>query len=180
MWDDKPLSPVSQNTCELNPNFCYLRQCGPNEKKNREGTHTNTHTLTKMKQESDDEKTSSQWANTSLVPNVPSTDNDQGGFPPTTRRWNLRWTRRIGYQGTRSTLHFTVRWKSVSSEHDISYLHNYNRHTKLKKKKTHINASSIHSINASYIHSLLNASYTFFKCIIHSSHKTHRTFTHFS
>ena len=48
---------------------------------------------------------------------------------------------------------------------------------KKKKNNTHINASSIHSINASHIHSLLNASYIF-KRIIHSSHKTHRTFTH--
>ena len=119
--------------------------------------HTQTHTLTKMKQESDDEKTSSQWANTSLVTNVQSTDENQGGLSPTTRRWNLRWARRIGYQGTRSTLHFTVRRTSVSSEHDISYLHNHNSHTNSKKKK-HINASPIHPINASYTHSPVNAS----------------------
>ena len=151
MWDDKPLSPVSQNTCELHPNLCHLRQCGPNEKTGRE--HTQTHTLTKMKQESDDEKTSSQWANTSLVPNVPSTDNDQGGFPPTTRRWNLRWTRRIGYQDTRSTLHFTVRRKSVSSEHDISYLHNHYKPHKLKKKNTH--KRIVHSFHKRIVHSLI-------------------------
>ena len=60
--------------------------------------------------------------------------------------------------------------------------------TQTQKKKTHINASPIHSINASYIHSLLNApsihpinaSYTHspvnaspihLKRIVHSSHK---------
>ena len=43
MWDDKPLSPVSQNTCELHPNLCHLRQCGPNEKKQGGNTHKHTH-----------------------------------------------------------------------------------------------------------------------------------------
>ena len=48
-------------------------------KKNREGTHTNTH-IDKNEAQSDDGKTSSQWANTSLVTNVPSTDDNQGDF----------------------------------------------------------------------------------------------------
>ena len=125
------------------------------KKKQGENTHINTH-IDENEAQSDDGKTSSQWANTSLVTNVQSTDNNQGGLSPTTRRWNLRWTRRIGYQDTRSTLHFTVRWKSVSSEHAISYLHNHNSHT--NSKKTHINASPIHFINASYIHPFINAS----------------------
>ena len=59
------------------------------KKKNREETHINTH-IDKDEAQSDDGKTSSQWANTSLVTNVQSTDNNQGGLPPTTRRWNLR------------------------------------------------------------------------------------------
>ena len=58
-------------------------------KKNREETHINTH-IDENEAQSDDGKTSSQWANTSLVTNVQSTDNNQGGLPPTTRRWNLR------------------------------------------------------------------------------------------
>ena len=87
--------------------------------------------------------------------------------------------------------HFTLLCGENRSHQSMTF-HIYTTTTDIqtqKKKNTHINASSIHSINASYIHSLLNASYIFLnassillikrivhsliflKRIVHSSHK---------
>ena len=141
--------------------------------------HTQTHTLTKMKQSQMTKRQAPNGQTHHWYPMFHQLTMIRGDFH------QPRGGGTSDEQGELDTRvqdrHFTLLCGENRSHQSMTF-HIYTTTTDIqtqKKKNTHVNASSIHSINASHIHSLLNASYIF-KRIIHSSHKTHRTFTHFS